>query len=689
MRAPPWPWAQHVALRLCAGLFACIIAHAAAAQPVTVLSGEHDGFTRLVVDIGATRDWRLEGGARQYRLVLDPPIADFALARVFDRIGRARLADLTVADGLALSLGCNCAIAASRYQQRYLVLDIRAAPPAPMPESALPDTTRLLTQAAPFAAATLPVPRPSPPVDLEQAASVMAAQLARAAAQGLLQASEVRPMTDADPLPAVEIATPPSAAPEQRAEPFFPTLPIRAETAFDRVMPATIALPQHGERRGCTAAALNMQDWPAGEGLYDGLGALRTAVFDERDQLQHAAVLALARHYLAFGFGAEAGFWLDQIDSAPPLLRALAALVDDLPGPHFPPEPDPLACGDEELLLRYLDHAFDPTLLTGEEAGRLQRAVASLPVTLRDQIAPRIARALHADGFDNAARNLRDMLWRGGRISAGALLRLDRDLALGDRDPQAMRAALATALRDAGGEGVAALAHAMAFDREAGGPPDAQHIAVAEAMLRENAIGPTSIALWHEVVLAHGATGDLDRMLALLAAPQVRDQDRDATLTAVFAARLAARDTPALLLLARIFGPSWRAEGSAAGRARVAAIAHLSDLGLTGAAEALRAGQRVLILPGDATTAPPPGDTMRLAWQEGNWPRIAVDATGPHRAMAARFLDAARATAPRDAGLLASDLSLLSAHLDDSRALRETVNALLAAPEPIAAGVVE
>ncbi|WP_439138819.1 hypothetical protein [Roseicyclus sp.] len=669
---------------------------AVAAQTIAVQSGEHQGFTRLVLDIGATRNWQLEGGDRQYRLVLDPPAAAFAIGRVFDLIPRSRLADLSIDDGLVLALACDCEIDASRYQQRYLLLDIRPAATGSPPETILPDTARLLLPSSaldmdgfvPNVAA-----RPEQaPIDLQEAGRLMAAQLARAAAAGLLQASEGRPMTDADPIAETRdgaaIDVPTSTIAENLGDPPLTTPPIRAETAFDRVMPTAISIAGPGDGSGCTGAPLDMREWSAGAVVFTGLGPLRAALFDERDQLQPTAVLALARHYLSFGFGAEAAFWLDQIDTPPRILHALAALVDDLPGPHFPPMPDALACGDEELLWRYLDGAFDPALLTGEEAGRLQRATASLPDALRDQIAPRIARALHRDGFDSAARNLRDMLWRGGRLSTGALLRLDRDLGIQNADPQATREALAMALRDAGGEGVAALAHAMAFDREAGMLQSVQHIAAAEAMLRESGIGPVTIPLWHELVLAHAATGDLDRMLVLLGAPQVASQDRDATLTALFGARLAVGDTPALFLLARTFGPVWHAEGSTAGRARVATIAHLRDLGLTGAAEALNAGQRMLILPADPLDTAP-ADALRMAWQEANWSRIAEEAAAPHREVAARVLNGQIENAPLDAALLASDLPRLSSQLADSRALRAAVGALLAAPSPIAAEGVE
>lgn len=684
---------------------AAALSRPAMAQTIPVQSGEHADFTRLVLDIGADRRWRLERVGQTVRLVLDPPVDGFDISRVFDFIPRTRLAGLGVRDGLDLTLACPCVIEDSRYRGRYLVLDIRPgadsasrAPAAPLPDMAQlmrGEAPVLPTLGSPFASG--PGPRSEADagdldVDLQDAARIMAEQLARAAAAGLLQASPGRPMIDADPLgmfaPSQAVAGPDPTVPipEGEAAPVFPPgVPLRAETALDPDMPVTFLRAPLRDDLACSGAVLAMEDWSGGGPVQDGLGALRLALYDDRDQMRRDGALALARHYIASGFGAEAAFWLGEIDAPPRALLALAALIDEIPGQHFPPEPDLLACSDDELLWRYLAGALDPTILTTEEIGRIQRTAAALPRNLRDQIAVRIARALNADGFGDAARNLRDMLWRGGGLGDAALLRLDRDLGLAMSDPAAARSVLATALRDPRGEPVAAMAHAMRFDRETAVPVSTEYLDAAEALLREQGIGPATAELWHEVVLAQAALGDLERMLQLLAADGLPDGARDGALTALFAERAALGDTPALSLLAHVFGDRWQATGSDAGRARVAAMAHLREVGLTDAAEMLRGGQRMLILPDGPAADPDRADALRAAWESGDWARLGDLADGPHRAVAERMA----APMPPDADRPDPDLPRLVKRLTDSSALRDEIEALLTAPRPVPAEVLQ
>ncbi|PWK59808.1 hypothetical protein [Roseicyclus mahoneyensis] len=685
----------------------------ALAQTIAVQSGEHDGFTRLVLDIGADRDWSLTGTGETRLLTLDPPVAGFAIGRVFDLIPRDRLSALTAEEGLVLSLACDCDISASRYQNRYLVLDIAASParsadPAPEAESdpdpraldavqrqaaaeRLPDLTSLMAAhpARPTFSPPLPLaPEPTAPpaIDMAEAARIMSEQLARAAASGLLEAAPGRPLTDADPVltAAIDASAAPAPAPAETApdmpppaqEP-RPGVPLRAQTAFDMAQTGGALQGPQRNNLTCTGAALSMPDWSDTAGVDRGLGALRLALYDDRDQLQRDAVIALARHYLFYGFGAEAAYWLAQIDDAPAQLAVIAALVDDADGARFPAEPDPVICSDEELLWRYLDGGLEDHQMTADLAGRLQRATAALPTGLRDQIAPRMARRLDADGEGQAARNLRDMLLRGGRVPEAVMLRLDRDLGIVRADDPALPGAMALAVRDDGGDPVGAMAQALAFNRETGVTPPAVWLVAGEALLRENGTGPTTAVLWRELLLAHAETDGLDHVLTLLSQDHdLPQQALDDAMTALVADRLAAGDTAALFVLARLHGPTWQATGSEAGRARVGAMAHLRDAGLPEAAEMLRAGQRLLILP--ARPAPPPAaeDALRLAWETGDWTRVADIAAGAHHQIARRMITRDGPPPPMP------DLPALAARVADSATLRQEVTSLLALPYP-------
>ncbi len=132
------------------------------AQTIEVRSGEHDGFTRLVLDLPAGVGWQGEVAAeRSYRVELDKAGFEFDLEGVFRRIGDERLSEVTALDGgkgLELRLVCDCLVDASQHDGRMAVLDIRARradEPLPVPT----------TPPAASSAAVLPASVPSPGAD--------------------------------------------------------------------------------------------------------------------------------------------------------------------------------------------------------------------------------------------------------------------------------------------------------------------------------------------------------------------------------------------------------------------------------------------------------------------------------------------------------------------------------------------
>ena len=772
---------------------------AAAAQALRVQSGDHADFTRLVLTIGAERAWDLRPtGDRRWTLSVTPAAEGFETARVFDLIRRNRLADLLVAEDLTLVLACACDVTGARHQGQYLVIDILDPDPdavtdpvpagalAAVPEDAsgpasaeaaarraaaaeaLPNLSALLTapaampiiarrpvaDAAP-SGAPAPVAEAAPdtapdaspdaaPVDaaapnprLAEAAEIMAEQLARAAAAGLLDAALDQPMTIGDPTGARPVAdagaevasgepdaaplTPaPSPAPAPASAfssapapasapdiagiptgfpPGIPTgfppgaLPIHAQNAHDLALRLDLPIGREHPPGACTGTAIDVRDWSDGHGLDQGLGALRLALYDERDALVAEGALALARHYLHHGFGAEAAYWLRQLPEPPLDLLQIAAVVDGDPATGFPAVEAPSECTPGELLWRYLAGAVPAVLGEGDVAG-LQRAYGELPPVLRDLLGPRLATRLMEDGQAAAAMNVRDALHRGGRIDANALTVLDLSLGLRpDAPAAATRAAFDAALQRDGGDPAAIMAQALAFDRETGQMPDPGRITAGEALLRETPPGPLSDPLWMEVLLAQAAIGEIDAALRMLDDPDRGAETHAAALTALIRDRVAASDTAALLILAHSHGAGWRPQGSEAGRAQVAAISALRAEGLFAAANILRDVRRPLVLPAPEPAPATPETEAALAWQDGDWDRLGTLGSGPHAEVARRMAglevtptaapDAAADATP--AGTPAGspavpDLAALSATLADSRTLRATIADLLARP---------
>lgn len=148
--------AARLLLALLAGLW---VSAAALAEVVTVRSGEHGDFTRLVVELGDGRAWQFGRAGGGYLLRVEDPALRFDLARVFERVPRTRLAGL-IAEGnglrLALAPGTFALLAAEG--RGRLIIDIRngTAPKTSPYETAIAGGT----VERPTGQATGPLPHP-------------------------------------------------------------------------------------------------------------------------------------------------------------------------------------------------------------------------------------------------------------------------------------------------------------------------------------------------------------------------------------------------------------------------------------------------------------------------------------------------------------------------------------------------
>ena len=104
-----------------------------AAGPITVTTGDHPGFTRLVLQFNAPVPWLLGRTADGYELRLPDNGVQYDLSHVFDQIGKNRLAAIWAdPDTGALQLGVACACFAMPFEFRpgIVVVDLRdGAPP--------------------------------------------------------------------------------------------------------------------------------------------------------------------------------------------------------------------------------------------------------------------------------------------------------------------------------------------------------------------------------------------------------------------------------------------------------------------------------------------------------------------------------------------------------------------------------
>ncbi|MCV2875868.1 hypothetical protein OE810_06300 [Rhodobacteraceae bacterium XHP0102] len=580
-----------------------------AAQTIAVQSGEHGTYTRLVLNIGASRDWNVTEAGATMRLTLSPPPQAYDLGDVYRLINRDRLKEIRAdGDTLILELACPCELRPFIFQSDYLVLDI-----APASE----EQAVQIPEESPTSRAARATPRPLQPlfgdpfvppnsyvaesfsltpaqgsggdrtsddamVLAQDAAEFIAEQIGRAAAAGLLDARQNAPLQYNDPTPIsppLAISASPPAPPLDQS----PSLPIRAQTVLDPITDPNAIWNRLGQTALCPPEGeFDLTLWLRDVDFQSGIGPLSAAAINQNAQVDPIAARALAEFYLVHGFGAEAMYWMEAADLRLPVYQALAGLFEGHDGPHFDPPLDYAACTGPALMWRLLDREDLPHMGEAQIAAIL-RAYLALPLPLRDRVGPELARRLNARGADVAAREIRDNLARGARLTHSAQLLLDMDVGREAPLPQnALEAELQAMIGPDALRAADATARALTLALDAGNHPTPALRDLGHALLREIEGHPDQGNLWQAVLRAEAQEGNLVKLDEMLrAAGDAELPEYYSGLIAVIQGRADAGDAASVLYLMEAFGNGLSARPDA--RQMTRAVERLQmQLGLTG-----------------------------------------------------------------------------------------------------------
>lgn len=421
---------------------------AASGQTVSVRSGEHADFTRLVIKLPERAPYTLSGSGRQTDLVIDGQDYEIDTSAVFDRVPRTRLtgiAPLPGRAGLRLSLAPGHEVRSFWFGDASLVLDIRegeqpAKPvhlrPLPVPPPRSEQALRLLRRDLDRRLERENPPAPPTGADLGVSRDLLIRQVGRAASQGLLT-----PMTRRIPSPAAPQATPEPVSQKTtaRPKPSPPGIHLRAQTAIDRDMGAVMArLGEAGAQACLDPQRVDVAAWGGDAPFRQQIGQLRGRLLGEFDKPDRVAVLRLARLYLHFGFGAEARQLLAEIggpDTADPVLEAMAAILEDGHAGADSALSGQMGCVPAVALWSVLSYPEIPTDISLDGDAVLQGLIA-LPVHLRAYLGPVLARRLHAAGYTSESARVRRILNRVEATTTAEIRLMDAEIAL-SRGPDA------------------------------------------------------------------------------------------------------------------------------------------------------------------------------------------------------------------------------------------------------------
>ena len=507
----------------------------ASAQTIPVRSGEHDSFTRLVLQIPKGVDWSVASRARSANVKLELPGAKFDIGQVFDRIPRSRLLGVTQSGAestLTLDLGCDCDVVGFTQSGTLLVVDI-SDPPKPwsanpdrlVPTNPKPYRFNLAVRNRPGEMKTQlnihtekpkpPTPEPVVPLDPVSPSVAARQRLAvgvNASEQRLLE-QIVRATDQGLVTPIATVKTGPSHAPSTEL-PHPDGTGLSAITVVDRDMRLASDGPIETE---CIADGLvALGDWGGSTGFSKQIGKQRSQLFEEFDHLNSHSVETLAKLYLHFGFGAEARRTL-LLDSSngfeQGVLNALAAIVDTKEPAKNNPFSGQQHCKSDVSLWAIL---AEPNLVRNADSDAVVRAFSRLPVHLRAHFGPHLSQIFsNADDLKTATSILRAIDRSGNRPGPGQELASAR-IELGHGEPESaarkMRDVVATN-SEFSPQALVELVE-MQWHSRAPVPPDLPELTAAySAELRRSELGPR-LRRAHAISLA--LAGNFDASFAVL-----------------------------------------------------------------------------------------------------------------------------------------------------------------------------
>ena len=535
-------------------LVGLLFAGSAHAQTVSVKSGEHGPFTRLVLQFPRTVDWMIGRSDVGYGLRIEGPQLTYNLSSVYDLITKDRLRSIWVdpATGdLALGVNCPCHVIPFELAGNTLVIDIRdgappdnsvfeisletnlpvpplaaAAPPRPVgrPAEAAPDSAANdrrydwladLTDAPPTTEAVQP-DRADLEKDLrlEDFRTMLIEEVGRGATQGVIEMERPKAPVESG-LPEADPGAPP-----QNARAALEALP-GVSIAPDREAPPN--LTTEGEL--CPDPAdVDVGQWSAGEDPAAELAQARANLLTEFDVPDPTLVANAIKTHLFYGFGAESRSLLGAFlppGQERPLQVGLSFVLDG----EIPPQ-NPFvsmqSC-DSAAALWALLAASGADLPGFVNGAAVSRTFLGLPPHLRAFLGPETAQRLLRSGDSANAEVVRQSFERSVAQDDPSVGLLAAEQALAVGDPEAAEAILPEP--DSGDQAMAVLIAKVEARFQQRKATDGADIVALEAFAFEHGDGPQKGALTRALAHASALAGDF--RAAFAHAGQAPDLQRD------------------------------------------------------------------------------------------------------------------------------------------------------------------
>ncbi|MBD3785939.1 MAG: hypothetical protein IE922_03090 [Sphingomonadales bacterium] len=528
------------------------LAQPLAAQQVRVLSGEHEGFSRLVFLLPKDTGWSLRETPEARVLEVQNPNLRFRLNSVFTYIPKSRITQVEQIPGSAnvrISVAPTTTVSTFELQSGAVVVDVLDGPATdqsgPVANTPMSRSYRssfrsdgdmlslLWKDYLPNSPSGSSDQVTDPSQGLEplggrvgQAEADLLEQIGRAAAQGLIR-------IDTPALPTFDLPVnseePSSGFPAAEAQtPSLPTdhLALRAETSIDRDA-RLLNTDGRVSDRGLKCAAdreFDLGAWRGDGPAAELIGRGRRDLLGEFDVPRRDAVVDLSRSYLSIGFGAEALALLNTYPTDDPeadSLYMIARILDGRPVDPISPFLQMTDC-DSKVALWALLGSQPPPPSAKVRLGAVQRAFAALPAEVRAITGQPLVDKLIAIGASDIAATIRATLARAPGDHADTVALIDAKLAREAGDDATAEQHLEGLVSRNSEDAATAIINLVASRLDSGRPVDDDTIEQAAALAFELGASEKGLSLLRANILGLGSVGRFEKAFSAM---QSWDQD--------------------------------------------------------------------------------------------------------------------------------------------------------------------
>ncbi|RUS64918.1 hypothetical protein EGN72_02205 [Pseudorhodobacter sp. E13] len=504
---------------------------AAKAQPVSVSTGDHEAFTRLVFTFPTQPDWSLVRTAAGYGLIVKGATPQYDLSAVYRRISTDRLKSIVWDDANALLLfdiACPCYAMPFELRAGILVIDIKDGQP---PEGSSFEQTVAGEVLPPL---TTPVARPAPREEVSTNEDLSDA-IAAATRLGN-QVPEVEPLVDPgleglrnDLLwqlskgaskGVVEVAIP-TTEPGKRtpAGANLGNIRIGDPQELDPNATDQANVAMTGAGAACWQDAdLEVANWGGDSTVISDYASYTTGLVGEFDRPDPARLIRAVHYYLFLGFGAEARLLLNGLDIAAAdraLLESMAHIVDLEPVPGTALA-EMEGCNTNAALWAVLANSESPPMKS-VAIPALLRAFSALPLHLRRHLGPSLAERFLQQDDAATARAIRDAILRAPGEHGASVDLLEAEIERVSGETAKAELILKPIVGTNGPAGLTSTISSILLYTDTGREVPRDLATTAEALLFETMGGPDESAIVEALARAYASQNRYGAAFGLLA----------------------------------------------------------------------------------------------------------------------------------------------------------------------------